>query len=141
MTADDYAKVIEAALAMKPTPGPWHWEADEVKNDPTGRVRYQVTTLGKTVTRVYYSSFEGGPTNAEADAALIAACHPEALHALLEERKAMRELLARAAGEIAGLRNELGCVVGGRIESTDVEHAIKAALTTTADSQDPPKGQ
>lgn len=75
------------------------------------------------------------------EAALIAACHPEALRALLEERKAMRKLLSRAAGEIAGLRNELGCVVGGSIESTDVEHAIKAALTTTADNQEPPKGQ
>jgi hypothetical protein len=55
------------------TPGPWNWEADPVKDDPTGRVRYQVTTTGKTITRVYYSSYEGGPTNAEADAKLIAA--------------------------------------------------------------------
>ena len=48
---------------------------------------------------------------------------------LLQERKAMRELLARAAGEIAGLRNELGAVVGGRIDPTEVERDIKAALT------------
>lgn len=54
------------------TPGPWHWESDVIKGDPTGRVRYQVTAMGKTVTRVYYSSYEGGPTNAEADARLIA---------------------------------------------------------------------
>lgn len=54
------------------TPGPWHWESDVVKSDPTGRVRYQVTAMGKTVTRVYYSSHEGGPTNAAADARLIA---------------------------------------------------------------------
>ena len=66
---------------MQHTPGPWHWEADEVKGDPTGRVRYQVTALGKTVTRVYYSSFEGGPINAEADAKLIAAA-PELLMTL-----------------------------------------------------------
>ena len=65
----------------KHTPGPWHWESDEVKNDPTGRVRYQVTTIGKTITRVYYSSFEGGPTNAEWDARLIAAA-PDLLEAL-----------------------------------------------------------
>jgi hypothetical protein len=65
---------------MKPTPGPWYWEADPVKGDPTGRVRYQVVATGKTVTRVYYSSFEGGPTNAEADARLIAAA-PDLLSA------------------------------------------------------------
>jgi hypothetical protein len=68
------------------TPGPWHWEADAVKGDPTGRVRYQVTALGKTVTRVYYSSYEGGPTNAEADAKLIAAA-PELMAALEEINK------------------------------------------------------
>lgn len=134
MTADDYVKAIEAALAMRPTPGPWHWEADEVKNDPTGRVRYQVTTLGKTVTRVYYSSFEGGPTNAEADAALIAACHPEALHALLEERKAMQ-------AKIDALMLEF---CPGEMTAEQLERWAshqKAALTTTADNQEPPKGQ
>ncbi|HET6890517.1 MAG TPA: hypothetical protein VFH31_05395 [Pyrinomonadaceae bacterium] len=68
---------------MPHTPGPWHWEADAVKGDPYDRVRYQVTALGKTVTRVYYSSYEGGPTNAEADARLIAAA-PELLAALIE---------------------------------------------------------
>lgn len=66
---------------MQHTPGPWHWEADPVKGDPYGRVRYQVTALGKTVTRVYYSSFEGGPTNAEADAKLISAA-PDLLDAM-----------------------------------------------------------
>lgn len=137
MTADDYAKVIEAALAMKPMPGPWHWEADEVKNDPTGRVRYQVTTLGKTVTRVYYSSFEGGPTNAEADAALIAACHPEALRALLEERKAMKRHILRAleAWDTTPLPASGDGMLQERMED------LRAHLTTTADNQEPPKGQ
>ena len=73
---------------MRHTPGPWHWESDAVKNDPTGRVRYQVTATGKTITRVYYSSFEGGPTNAEADARLIAAA-PELLAALMNIRAGM----------------------------------------------------
>lgn len=65
----------------KHTPGPWHWESDEVNGDPTGRVRYQVTALGKTVTCVYYSSFAGSQTNAEADAKLISAA-PELYEAL-----------------------------------------------------------
>lgn len=77
----------------KPTPGPWHWEADVVKGDPTGRVRYQVTALGKTVTRVYYSSYEGGPTNAKADAMLISAA-PDMLEALI----AVKEVLDFAIG-------------------------------------------
>ena len=67
---------------MKHTPGPWNWEADPVKGDPYERVRYQVTTVGKTITRIYRSSFEGGPTNAEADAKLISAA-PDMAEALL----------------------------------------------------------
>jgi len=66
---------------MEYTPGPWHWDSDPVKGDPTGRIRYRVTALGKTITQTYYSSFEGGPTNAEADTRLIAAA-PELLEAL-----------------------------------------------------------
>jgi len=46
-----------------------------------GRVRYQVVAIGKTITKIYYSSYEGGLTNADADARLIAAA-PELLSAL-----------------------------------------------------------
>lgn len=46
-----------------------------------GRVRYRVTTTGKTITQIYYSSFEGWPTNADADARLISAA-PDLLVAL-----------------------------------------------------------
>jgi len=66
---------------MSHTPGPWHWEADSVKGDCFNRIRYRVTAVGKTITQVYYSSFEGGTTNAENDARLIAAA-PELLQCL-----------------------------------------------------------
>lgn len=63
---------------MSHTPGPWHWDSDLVKGDPLNRRRYQVTTIGKTITQLYHSS---GDLYAEADARLIAAA-PELLDAL-----------------------------------------------------------
>ena len=63
----------------KHTPGPWHWDSDAVKGDPLMRVRYRVTTIGKTVTQCYYSSSD---PQAQWDARLIAAA-PELLEALL----------------------------------------------------------
>lgn len=94
----------------KHTPGPWHWESDPVKGDPTGRVRYQVTTIGKTIAQLYYSSYSGGPTNAEADARLIAAA-PDLLAALIgvvrvadrstDEFDAARAAIAKAEGRAA----------------------------------------
>ena len=78
------------------TPGPWYWEADEVKGDPYGRTRYQVTAMGKTITKVYYSSYEGGFTNAEADALLISAA-PDLLGAL-QMAKSLLEIEGYEAG-------------------------------------------
>lgn len=132
MTADDYAKLIKAALAMKPTPGPWYVRTNrhtDTDGRPWGWLDAAPPGGGQANIRGIQATWTRGDRS-EANVRFIAACHPEALRALLEERKAMRELLVCAAGEIAGLRNELGC-----IESTDVERAIKAALTTTADSQ------
>lgn len=68
-------------MSEKHTPGPWFMHADPVKNDPFNRIRYEVVATGKTICRIYYSSFEGGPTNAEQDAKLISAA-PDLLDAL-----------------------------------------------------------
>ncbi len=78
MTPSELRALLDAS-----TPGPWAWDSDPVKGDPYGRVRYQVCAPGKTVTKIYYSSYEGGPTNAEADAKLIVAA-VNALAALLD---------------------------------------------------------
>jgi hypothetical protein len=63
---------------MKPTPGPWMWDSDQIKTDPLNRVRFRVVARGKTITQCYYSS---GDENAEHDARLIAAA-PDLLEAL-----------------------------------------------------------
>ena len=78
----------EIVTETKWTPGPWHWDSDPVQNDPYNRVRYRVVTKGKTITQVYYSSYEGGPTNAEADAKLIAAA-PDLYEALKRARNSL----------------------------------------------------
>lgn len=57
-----------------PTPGPWMWHGIAEKCiDLPPRTRYEVFSTGKTIARLCYSSMSGGePTNAEADARLIA---------------------------------------------------------------------
>lgn len=59
---------------------PWHWHSDPIKGDPLGRSRYEITTLGRTITRTYYSD----PT-ALKEAAYIAAANPQAVLALITE--------------------------------------------------------
>ena len=80
-------------LCLAATPGPWHSESDTVKNDPYNRVRYQVTAVGKTITQIYYSSFEGGTTNAGDDADYIAAVNPQTILAMIELLREMGECL------------------------------------------------
>jgi len=101
------------SLASAATPGVWHWEGDVVKNDPYGRTRYQVTTLGKTIAKIYYSSFEGGPTNAEMDARYIAAADPQTVIALLDE--------------LGGLRNAVECAITALSDSRDAETLLWVA--------------
>ena len=92
----------------KHTPGPWYWDSDPVKGDQFGRIRYQVVASGKTIAKTYYSSYEGGLTNAESDTRLMAAA-PEMLAALegvlrvadrqTDEFDAARDAIAKAKGE------------------------------------------
>lgn len=70
-------------MNTKHTPGPWHWDSDPMKGDPLGRVRFRVTTVGKTITQIYRSSDD---ERAVHDARLIAAA-PEMLAALKEAEK------------------------------------------------------
>jgi len=63
--------------------------------------------------------------------------HPEALRALLEERKAMKRHILRAleAWDTTPLPASGDGMLQERMED------LRAHLTTTADNQEPPKGQ
>lgn len=76
-------------MSAQHTPGPWHWDSDPIKGDPLGRVRFQVTTIGKTIAQTYYSSSD---KHAEADTRLIAAA-PDLLAALEDSISALRAAL------------------------------------------------
>ncbi len=111
-------------LANEASKGPWHWDSDEVKGDPTGRVRFQVTCSGQTITKIYYSSFEGRITNAEDNAKFIAAANPQTILALLDEIVVMKDkvegslmLSASLVGDLAGLRNAAECACNALADS------------------------
>src|SRR5690606_25364264 len=71
MSNDRYQEIREA-LAMGPTPGPWIQDGDGVTADDEN-----------VAVAVCCPS--------DADAAFIAACEPDTIHELLEERDALRE--------------------------------------------------
>lgn len=85
----DYAE-LRAALEIGPTPGPWFVH---------GSRGYAVATVGKIRIATDELHINIRP---EDDAEYIAACHPEAIRALLAERDALRDaveaLLANPSG-------------------------------------------
>ena len=85
------------ALREKATPGKWMRDGVDVKDDPFNRVRYAVVTRGKTIARIAYSSYEGGPTNAAEDATYIAALHNAAPELFAAKRRldALEEAMER----------------------------------------------
>jgi hypothetical protein len=87
---DRYKKIREA-LAMGPTPGPWTVRYDYVVQAPA----YDDGRL-VPVAQPYGVNCDG--TDLFANACLIAACDPDAIHALLAERDAMKEALEMIAG-------------------------------------------
>lgn len=86
---DKYAD-IRAALGAGPTPGPWTVRYDYV---------VQATSFdgGRLVPVAQPYGVNGDGTDLFANARMIAACHPEAIRALLAERDALREALTKAA--------------------------------------------
>lgn len=132
MTPDDYVKVIEAALAMGPTPS--EWSAFVKGRSKTVAVDIGSEPSGRTPCVVHWTGFDCSDlpfTKQAANARLIAACHPVALRALLDERKAMKRHILRAleAWDTTPLPASGDGMLQERMED------LRAYLTTTADSQ------
>jgi hypothetical protein len=94
-----YIQAMREALKKAPTPGPWDW--------------YWRTNDGKTDCGVF--SMDGGISASvcrapryqtkeqwEADAALIAACHPDAIRTLLESYDSLATAYGRLVDERLG---------------------------------------
>ena len=85
MTTDRYEK-IRKALAMEPTPGPWRVVG--ITSVGSGMGYYSVATTDDTIICTLRDRPPG-------DAHLIAACDPDTIRELLEERDALRKALGR----------------------------------------------
>ena len=93
---DRYEK-IRAALAMGPTPGPW-----ELKDGRTDTIE---NAQGYPVCTVHHHPYELYGHGVRA--AYIAACDPDTIRALLEERDALVKLVMEMRGTLRDLRIHL----------------------------------
>lgn len=83
---DRYQKIRDA-LAMGPTPGPWKWWEHEDCGDCRVNPRDGGLLIAKCDVRNPFDPEQ------RANAALIAACDPDTIRELLEERDALRKAL------------------------------------------------
>src|SRR5690554_566808 len=89
----DYAE-LRAALEMGPTPGPF--SASRSYSPGNQELILRLTYKDEYGLPEHYCTVRsrlGGELEAEANAALIAACDPDTIRALLAERDALREAL------------------------------------------------
>jgi hypothetical protein len=88
MSAD--VRAIEAALAMGPTPGEWFVDQD----DRPGMEWNRSINSGPNTTVCFMAHSNGADDRRdEATAALIAACSPDVMRRLLDERREILEAL------------------------------------------------
>lgn len=102
---------IREALAAGPTPGPWHVDQDRRPGMAWNRHIYHGADLA-----ICFMAHSNGkdPRGDEANARLIAACHPEAIRELLAEHDEDQKVIAvwrgrteRAEAELDDLRDML----------------------------------
>lgn len=128
---DKYAD-IRAALDAA-TPGPWKWITEICERGPVGKgntIRVSLSaprnshaTARTAVLAPNWNTSEGDVWQAwiscnGANAAYIAACHPEAIRALLAERDALREALRWTAGAL-----QASCVAG-KVTEADTARSL-----------------
>lgn len=89
---DKYSE-LRAALDAGPKPGKWTWKQVGSFTTPGCAVFWPDTSKGG----VHYRRLDSGGGMEHVDAEFIAACHPEAIRALLAERDAMEDALTEYA--------------------------------------------
>ena len=82
---------IRKALEMGPTPGPWETDRNNVH---TGQIAIIHHCLNNDWVEVWSESWPIDEAEQEANAHLIAACDPDTIRALLEERDALAAKVA-----------------------------------------------
>ncbi len=101
----DLEKLKKLAVAAG-TEHPWYWHADPIKGDPLTRSRYEVTTLGRTITKTYYSD-----STALNEAAYIAAANPAVILELIADLEKQTRLNADYAHLIKEQEKRYGGVI------------------------------
>src|SRR5690606_41318552 len=91
---------IRRALAMGPTPGPWSPSYDK------GSTRDIFTEHGKLPVCMVRGVTYVGQEQYLANGHFIAACDPDTLRALLEERDVLRDEVERLRASVAELEEE-----------------------------------
>lgn len=106
---DRYEK-IRRALAMGPTPGPWHWIGDGLTHRQFHI--YAINGTDKHIATVNDLPVEKlrarDQVESEATAKLIAACDPDTIRELLDERDALKAENEKLREALKDADNELG---------------------------------
>ena len=100
---DRYEK-IRKALAMRPTHGPWHATKPEPHGTGVrGPARVSLAWCGGATTVGEEGCYSIGAAEAAANAQLIAACDPDTIRELLDERDALAEPVAAPEYDLSAI--------------------------------------
>jgi hypothetical protein len=107
MSNDRYER-IRRALAMGPTHGPWHATKPEPHGtEVRGPAQVSLAWCGGATTVGEEGCYSIGAAEAAANAHFIAACDPDTIRELLEERDELAKLVAEMRGTLRDLRIHL----------------------------------
>jgi len=140
---DRYERIREA-LAMGPTPGPWHAAKPEPHGtEVRGHARVSLAWCGCATTVGEGGCYSIRAAEAAANAALIAACDPDTIRELLAERDALAAAIEAAQAERDAMREALEDIRSrmrldpfDRLAELDNIHQIADAALSAADRAD-----